>query len=375
MAATNEYHNRDHWAPFVWATPVSAEPMESLDDWPEPEPYLVYCTPQSPFCGTETSDGCDSCLAIKVDYPRGEIRRWRSGSTITFNAVVNSFPSRADCEYALCALEEAAKQWNRLNVVTFQRVSHDQAAVFQLVYRQTTSSSQQYYALAFFPTEDCQQRKLTVYDLSFEDDNRDFMSFIFCHELGHILGLRHEFASQEGRPYISIGPGDESSIMNYYKAGDFRKFRISAQDWTMTRHFYQSHVLRFSKPGRYVHGTAEVWEHKIIEIMPLAVAAPLDEIQPDNVQTISLVNTMALQSGSFCVSHSKPPVATTTAIDYRCVLLSYILMLLCLPKRWIGRGWKISLEVQDLVHRKPLSSKFEFSIHSPVPALDEALPA
>lgn len=49
------------------------------------------------------------------------------------------------------------------------------------------------------------------------------MHKVFTHELGHVLGLRHEFAigdvpsgmRAEGHGAVRLGPPDEFSVMNY----------------------------------------------------------------------------------------------------------------------------------------------------------------
>ena len=68
-------------------------------------------------------------------------------------------------------------------------------------------------ARGFFPnTEDL--NTLFVYKRAFDADTVNFQSNIFAHELGHILGLRHEFAPQEGGAVL-FGERNPSSVMSY----------------------------------------------------------------------------------------------------------------------------------------------------------------
>ena len=68
-------------------------------------------------------------------------------------------------------------------------------------------------ARGFFPnTEDL--NTLFVYKRAFDTDTVNFQSNIFAHELGHILGLRHEFAPQEGDTVL-FGERNPSSVMSY----------------------------------------------------------------------------------------------------------------------------------------------------------------
>jgi len=36
-----------------------------------------------------------------------------------------------------------------------------------------------------------------------------------AHEIGHIYGLRHEFAKKERNPSVQFGPTNTESVMNY----------------------------------------------------------------------------------------------------------------------------------------------------------------
>ena len=43
------------------------------------------------------------------------------------------------------------------------------------------------------------------------------MANILCHEIGHILGLRHEFAAtKEKEPSVLWGLANPESVMNYF---------------------------------------------------------------------------------------------------------------------------------------------------------------
>jgi hypothetical protein len=96
-------------------------------------------------------------------------------------------------------------------------------------------------AQAFFPHEVDQD--VIVYSYALEDDNRSILKAIFLHEIGHILGLRHEFAIEpddkgngpEGFGAKQFLAKNRNSVMSY------RNFPPEMQDSdrTQTVAFYK----------------------------------------------------------------------------------------------------------------------------------------
>ena len=57
---------------------------------------------------------------------------------------------------------------------------------------------------------------MIVYKLAFTEGFKQDMWRFFLHELGHVLGLRHEFAiAEEGRGAVTLGADNEKSVMAY----------------------------------------------------------------------------------------------------------------------------------------------------------------
>ncbi|KAI1411371.1 hypothetical protein F5Y13DRAFT_191310 [Hypoxylon sp. FL1857] len=192
------------------------------------------------------------------------IYRWKPGSVITFNIDYSSFPNSPDSIYARRAascLESAAKKWNKGNIgVRFEKVDDDQPAVFQLKYS-TPNYRNPRLAESFFPGDFWHLQHLCVYALAFNKvkGHDDWLTNIFCHELGHILGLRHEFAGTKelDDPSVQLGEDNSSSIMNYFE--DLSEMRIQESDYAEVREFYKSQgeydrfkvvdvIPRYSKP-------------------------------------------------------------------------------------------------------------------------------
>jgi len=187
----------------------------TLDD-----PRINNETPRS-YCHTEDSaTGPPNQLCVGLGH---QIPRWAQGSVIKYIVRTGTFPSDIYAKYAADCLEKAGNEWNnKLGGIgpRFEPVSGDDAAVCELMYKARMEGPEGPdggpLADAFFP--DSKERIVYVYAKAFEDGFRDSMTNIFYHELGHVLGLRHEFALEREKKYgaVCIGPRNEFSVMNYF---------------------------------------------------------------------------------------------------------------------------------------------------------------
>ncbi|KAJ4386655.1 hypothetical protein N0V93_009553 [Gnomoniopsis smithogilvyi] len=167
-----------------------------------------------------------------IDVPRGE-----KGSILTFSVDSSSFPRRHDRSLAKKALLRAAKPWNSMNLgITLRLARVNEPAVFQLVYSPNTTSTHDgvLLAKAFPPDARAEDRRLIVYASHFDSRFVNSMTNTFLHEIGHILGFRHEFV--ERWPSVLFGEENPRSIMSY--AQDPRDLRIQRTDITWMQKFY-----------------------------------------------------------------------------------------------------------------------------------------
>lgn len=174
----------------------------------------------------------------------GKVYRWVKGSTITFKVNWDSF---RDCpqyaRHAADSLVRASEEWNRGDFgVRFEKVTGNKSAVFQLVYSKRHRRDRNRLADAFFPGDSRGKQRLRVYALAFSRKHGcyDWLSNIFCHELGHILGLRHSFAPEREphKPAVLFGTHNDSSVMNYFD--HLSQMCIQETDYTEVRDFYNS---------------------------------------------------------------------------------------------------------------------------------------
>ncbi|KAF7555438.1 hypothetical protein G7Z17_g2148 [Cylindrodendrum hubeiense] len=150
-----------------------------------------------------------------------ECPRWVPGSVIKWAAWRQGFKTEADADHAAAQLNIAASQWNNANIgVTFEWVPLATDATFVLC---NGGAMGGVLASAFFPNAN-DLNYLYVYTTAFRPQFRSNMWQVFVHELGHVLGLRHEFAIEglpergigpEGRGAVVLGVRDEKSVMNY----------------------------------------------------------------------------------------------------------------------------------------------------------------
>lgn len=145
-----------------------------------------------------------------------EIPRWKFGSTVNFAAYAGGYPKEGDAVFAALRLWEAAQQWNSYDLgVKFNWIGNLEDAAFVLEYGGEKGSV---LASAFFPNAQ-PLNTLFVYQLALGSEQyRGILTNIFLHELGHTLGLRHEFALDPDRfegGAVVYGTRNPKSVMSY----------------------------------------------------------------------------------------------------------------------------------------------------------------
>lgn len=197
----------------------------------------------------ETKTHKSSPTEINLGW-KSVIPRWKAGSVIKWAAEPDSYASPEDALYATVKFAEAAKTWNDLNLgVSFLQIDSPRAAAFTIEYNGDNGDT---LAEAFFPNPKLSNH-LYVYSRAFQADAREYMASIFEHELGHVLGLRHEFAAEEG-DFVLFGKQNLSSIMSYNWPP-----KMTLQDIEETQEFYAWREAEIS---------SEVSTYKVVDHVP-----------------------------------------------------------------------------------------------------------
>lgn len=174
------------------------------------------------FFTTDPKDNDSLVIGIGPIIPRWDVNREPNRKLLYF-VQKETFPTGDTAQVAASSFQAAADEWNSLGLgVTITSTNDPALANFDLVY-QTSDPGDGTLAMAFFPNEVNQD--VVVYERSFSSQaNRSILKNIFMHELGHVLGLRHEFAitgdadkglAPEGDGAVQFLGKNLKSIMSY----------------------------------------------------------------------------------------------------------------------------------------------------------------
>ncbi|KAF3940467.1 hypothetical protein ABW19_dt0205518 [Dactylella cylindrospora] len=237
VARTAGSHVLDTLEPKKVATPATT-PFTSTKN------FIPSCRTQAPVPRPLRKGPAHIMVGLGSECPR-----WTPGSVIKWAAWREGFESQEDADYAAEHLSIAAQKWNEANIgVTFEWVALAQDATFVLTHG---GNEDGVLASAFFPNSD-DLSIMYVYTDAFKDsDWKENMWKIFTHELGHVIGLRHEFAMSSDPNWfeggaVQLGPRDELSVMNYRPEPP----ELQESDITSTKTFYELKPDENGKPPR-----------------------------------------------------------------------------------------------------------------------------
>jgi hypothetical protein len=200
--------------------------------------------PVSNLDGTTGDNAPDKPDSLVIGYgpiiPRWDVTP-PDGRKLQYLVREDTFPDATKAQYAAKEFQTAADTWAELQTgLTFSQTTDRDSANFYLVYKVNSRFEEGVLAQAFFPHEVDQD--VIVYSYAFEGQNKSILKEIFLHEIGHIFGLRHEFAIEgdndgheaEGEGAKLFMEKNEYSVMSY-------KFppRLQDSDRTQTVEFYK----------------------------------------------------------------------------------------------------------------------------------------
>lgn len=197
-------------------------------------------------------------LGIERD---GKILRWRRGRRLTYCVRRATFESDREYAAAVDGIRAATSDWAGICGVAFEYDSdRDSDPNFTLgdvdfpVTRQAGGGN--LIALAFFPDKPVPERIVWVFDGYFSSPSAFDPIGVMRHELGHVLGFRHEhirpqapdlFNPESIEHTVAISQYDPKSVMHYVArdVGD-PMLRFTELDKVGARSVYGGSDLEFS---------------------------------------------------------------------------------------------------------------------------------
>jgi hypothetical protein len=163
----------------------------------------------------------------------GNLVRWEEGRTLTYCVLRSKFANESNYRLIVANLRQAANDWEAICGVRFEhREDLDRSrrilpkgALFSV---REVNTGGALIAAAFFPNDPVERRRLII-DPSYYDPKLRFNKVgVLRHELGHVLGFRHEHIRSGAPP--ECPPEDTSktfeftrydprSVMHYFCGG------------------------------------------------------------------------------------------------------------------------------------------------------------
>jgi hypothetical protein len=175
-------------------------------------------------------------LSLNVIGPGNLIARWAHGSRLSY-FVSSKGLSNVLLERIKTGMRGASEHWRTTSInISFEETYSKTDAVFLVELDSELDAS--IFAKSFFPGD--ARQVLDISPVMLEDKHENHIANILCHELGHVLGLRHEFRHLvEPNVYHYPAPAfDHQSIMNCENVKDLSNFTLSHLDRINTHRFY-----------------------------------------------------------------------------------------------------------------------------------------
>ncbi|KAE9569732.1 hypothetical protein CGMCC3_g14154 [Colletotrichum fructicola] len=142
------------------------------------------------------------------------IPRWKASTALKWFLKSEGFPSADGAKLAAETMNQAAQDWNDLSFgVSISQTTDEAAANFNLVYQDNPPDEPGLLASAFFPLQ--ADMDVVIYGTGLKNSENYPLKSTLLHELGHVFGLRHEFADEDSRGQIQFMEANKDSVMSY----------------------------------------------------------------------------------------------------------------------------------------------------------------
>ncbi len=188
---------------------------------------------------TPTPTTIDGSSALVAAAPGGKIVRWKPGLVLRYAVLRKSFLNKKHYDVVRAGMAEAAAAWEETCGVDFEHASDhddhpdpttspDEIADDLIFTVRHLDQGGAFIALAFFPSQPPARRRVFIGSSYFSRDLRFDRVGVLRHELGHVLGFRHEHIRSGAPPACPDEPGydrvdlteyDPQSVMHYFCGG------------------------------------------------------------------------------------------------------------------------------------------------------------
>lgn len=192
---------------------------------------------------------------------RGKIVRWAEGLILSYCVLKQTFSSEARYNGIRDEMKQAAKEWEEVCGVKFEYKEEldnsdsvrPDGVVFPV---REIDSGGRFIAAAFFPNDPPSRRRVVI-DPSYFDPTLRFRRVgILVHELGHVLGFRHEHIRSSAPPAcpneslfetVVLTDYDPQSVMHYFCGGvGTTELKISELDKVGAQQLYGQSFDKFN---------------------------------------------------------------------------------------------------------------------------------
>lgn len=185
----------------------------------------------------------EAAHGLVASTKNGKIIRWKPGAALTYRVARPSFADDAHYQLVVNSMHAATAAWEQTCGVNFEhRAALDtrpgtglEGLVFVV---RAFDAGGKFIASSFFPSDPPERRRVLI-DPSYYTTSFDKVG-VLRHELGHVLGFRHEHIRNEAPPVCPneslwdtqvLTLYDPTSVMHYFCGGvGSNELKISALD-------------------------------------------------------------------------------------------------------------------------------------------------
>ena len=183
----------------------------------------------------------------------GKLVRWQPGLVLTYAVLRQTFGNEMEYQLASRSMQEATQAWEETCGIRFSHSSQfdnsngTQVADVVFTVRKIDAGGR-FIASAFFPNDPPPRRRVFLDPSFFANDLPFDRTGVLRHELGHVLGFRHEHIRSGAPPVcpredlgetIDLTKYDPRSVMHYFCGGvGTRELRITDLDRAGAQQLY-----------------------------------------------------------------------------------------------------------------------------------------